>query len=134
MTIVGVVRDSKWLNLRDAAPAMYYRPYRQQAGSPAVRLAMRVSGDSDVVAKPLRTAAQALDSRLVLGPVVPFRDIINRTLVVPGVNCGRWAGAGDCGHRLVWCVGLQRRTATSGDRRANRHRRVAHGSGMDVPA
>jgi predicted permease len=82
MEIVGVVRDSKWLNLRDDSPAMYYRPYSQQAGSPAVRLAIRTSGDPDALARELRRTAQAIDQRIVLTNVVPFRDIVNRTLVV----------------------------------------------------
>jgi len=29
MAIVGVVKDSKSLNLRDDSPPVYYRPYRQ---------------------------------------------------------------------------------------------------------
>lgn len=82
MEIVGVVGDSKWLNLRDDSPAMYYRPYSQQPGSPAVRLAIRTSGDLEALARELRRTAQAIDQRIVLTNVVPFRDIVNRTLVV----------------------------------------------------
>jgi putative ABC transport system permease protein len=82
MEIVGVVKDSKWVNLRDDSPAMYYRPYRQQAGSPVVRLAIRTSGDPNAVAGGLIQAAQAIDRRIVLRNVVPFREIVNRTLVI----------------------------------------------------
>jgi len=82
MEIVGVVKDSKWVNLRDDSPAMYYRPYRQQAGSPVVRFAIRTSGAPDLVAGELLRAAQAVDRRIALRDVVPFRDIVNRTLVV----------------------------------------------------
>jgi predicted permease len=47
MEIVGVVQDSKWLNLRDDSPPMYYRPYRQMGGTPIVRLALRTSSDPE---------------------------------------------------------------------------------------
>ncbi len=82
MQIVGVVKDSKWLNLRDDAPAMYYRPYRQQAGRAAVRFAIRTSGDPDAVSPELILTAQALDRRIMVSNVVPFREIVNRTLVI----------------------------------------------------
>jgi predicted permease len=82
MEIVGVVKDSKWVNLRDDSPAMYYRPYSQQGGTPVVRLAIRSSGDFEPLAGALLQAAQAIDRRIVLKNVVPFRDIVNRTLVI----------------------------------------------------
>lgn len=80
--IVGVVEDAKWVNLRDEVPAMYYVPYRQQSGSPAVRFAIRAGGDLDVLASGLLGTARALDPQIVLRNVVPFREVVNRTLVV----------------------------------------------------
>ena len=82
MEIVGVVRDSKWLSLRDDAPPMYYRPYRQMGGTPVVRFAIRTSADVDRVARELPSLARSVDPGFVLAHVVPFRDIVNRTLVV----------------------------------------------------
>ncbi len=82
MTIVGVVRDAKWVNLRDDPPPMYYRPYRQMGGTPVVRFAIRTSGDPGIVAAEVRAAARSIDSRIVVSNTVPFRDIVNRTLVV----------------------------------------------------
>lgn len=81
MEIVGLVKDSKWLNLRDDPPEMYYRPYRQMGGTPVVRLAIRTSGDPEAVSPSLLRAARAVDSRVALSNVVPFREIVNRTLV-----------------------------------------------------
>jgi putative ABC transport system permease protein len=81
MQIVGVVRDSKWVNLRDDWPPMYYRPYSQQGGSPVVRLVVRTSGDLDALTGRLIQTAQTIDPRIVLRDVVPFREIVNRTLV-----------------------------------------------------
>jgi predicted permease len=82
MEIVGVVGDSKWISLRDEAPEMYYRPYAQMGGTPVVRFAIRTEGDPQVVARELHAAARAIDPRFVLTNVVPFREIVDRTLVV----------------------------------------------------
>jgi len=82
MEVVGVVNDSKWVNLRADAPAMYYRPYAQMGGSPVVRFAIRTSGDPGALARGLIQAAHAIDRRIVLRNVVPFREIVNRTLVI----------------------------------------------------
>ncbi len=82
MEIVGIVKDSKWVNLRDDSPAMYYRPYRQMGGTPTVRLALRTSGDPNRLAGDLVRAAQSIDRRMTLSNVVPFREIVNGTLVI----------------------------------------------------
>jgi predicted permease len=81
MEIVGVVRDSKWVNLRDDAPPMYYRPYRQMGGSPSMRLAVRTSGDPDQLARALSLLPQSIDRQVTVS-AVPFREIVNRTLVI----------------------------------------------------
>lgn len=47
-----------------------------------VRLAIRTSGDPEPLARDLLAIAQSIDSRLVLSNVVPFREIVNRTLIV----------------------------------------------------
>ena len=82
MEVVGVVRDSKWSNLREDPRAMYYRPYRQMGGTPVVRFALRTSGDPKAVAPLLIQAAQSIDRRMQIRNAVPFREIVNRTLVI----------------------------------------------------
>ena len=82
MEVVGVVRDSKWSNLREEPRAMYYRPYRQMGGTPVVRFALRTSGDPNAVAPLLIQAAQSIDRRMAIRNAVPFREIVNRTLVI----------------------------------------------------
>ena len=82
MEIVGVVQDSKWVNLRDTAPVMYYRPYAQQGGTPVVRLAIRGSADPELLAASLIALAQSIDRRASLTNVSPFRDVVNRSLLV----------------------------------------------------
>ncbi len=81
MAIVGIVKDSKWVNLRDDSPPMYYRPYRQMGGTPTVRLALRTSGDPEPVSRDLLSVAQSVDRQIALSNVVPFREVVNRTLV-----------------------------------------------------
>ena len=95
MEIVGVVKDSKWINLRDDSPAMYYRPYRQMGGTPAVRLAVRTSGDTEPVAREMFRLAQSIDKGITLSNVVPFREIVNRTLVIERLvtRVATWFGA-----------------------------------------
>jgi predicted permease len=82
MEIVGVAKDSKWVNLRADSPPMYYRPYRQMGGTPVVRLAIRMSGARPSIARDLLGIGQSIDKRMVVSNVVPFREIVNRTLIV----------------------------------------------------
>ena len=82
MEIIGVVRDTKWANLRDDSPSMYYRPYRQMGGTPAVRFAIRSSGDPRALAAQVTQAAHTIDRHMAVRNIVPFSDIIDQTLVV----------------------------------------------------
>jgi predicted lysophospholipase L1 biosynthesis ABC-type transport system permease subunit len=82
LEIVGVVSDAKWTNLRDDSPPMYYRPYRQMGGTPTVRLVVRTSGDPQPVARELPRAAASIDPQMMLSNIVPFSEIVNRSLVL----------------------------------------------------
>jgi predicted permease len=95
MAIVGVVKDSKWINLRDESPAMYYRPYRQMGGTPVVRLVIRASGNVEPVSQALLAVTQSIDKSIALANVVPFREIVNRTLVIERLvaQVSAWFGA-----------------------------------------
>jgi putative ABC transport system permease protein len=80
--IVGVVRDSKWLNLRDDSPAMYYIPYRQMGGTPIVRMAIRTSeGKTPLLPQDLVAVARSIDKEMMLNNIIPFSEMVNRTLV-----------------------------------------------------
>jgi predicted permease len=79
--IVGIVKDAKWINLRDSPPAMSYRPYAQMGGVPKVRYAIRTSVDPREIARELRDAARAIDSGMTVSNIVPFTEIVDRTLV-----------------------------------------------------
>jgi predicted permease len=82
LEVVGVVKDSKWVNLRDDSPAMYYTPYLQMGGTPVVRLVVRTSEDPASLAGDLLRTAESIDKRMVLSNLVPFREVVNRTLVI----------------------------------------------------
>ncbi|HEY3884980.1 MAG TPA: FtsX-like permease family protein, partial [Vicinamibacterales bacterium] len=79
--IVGVVKDAKWINLRDQAPPMVYRPYRQMGGVPEVRFTIRTSVDPRQLAGELRDVARAINPGIIVSNIVPFTDIVDRTLV-----------------------------------------------------
>jgi predicted permease len=105
MEVVGVVKDSKWINLRDESSAMYYRPYRQMGGTPVVRLAVRTSGDPEPVSRDLLAIAQSVDRGITLSNVVPFREIVNRTLVIERIVAQVSTGFGVLA-LLIAAVGL----------------------------
>jgi hypothetical protein len=80
LEIVGVVRDSKWIDLRSESPVMYYVPW-QRSGRLDIRMAIRATGGLDVLRVHLVDTARAVDPQIRLTNVVPFREIVNRTLV-----------------------------------------------------
>jgi len=82
MEVIGVAQDVRWVSLRSAPVPMYYRAYAQQGGTPAVRLALRVSGSVEGVIPQLLATAQAIDRDMTLSNIVPFAEIVNRVLVV----------------------------------------------------
>jgi predicted lysophospholipase L1 biosynthesis ABC-type transport system permease subunit len=79
--IVGVVQSAKWLSLRSAPVAMYYRPYAQEGGTPAVRFAIRAAGPPETLAAAVSAAASSIDRNVGVTNVVPFSEVVNRGLV-----------------------------------------------------
>ena len=82
LRIVGVAEDAKWVSLREEPRAVYYRPYAQLAGHPQVRFALRGSGDLRTLASAFTQLAHSIDRGFVLRNVVPFRQIVDRTIAV----------------------------------------------------
>jgi predicted permease len=79
--IVGLAKDAKWINLRQAAPPTYYVPYAQIPSS-YVTLAVRTNGNVQALAAALPGVARAVDSRLKASDAATFAEIEDRTLVV----------------------------------------------------
>jgi predicted permease len=80
--VVGLVADAKWLDLRRESPAMYYIPYRQNAGTPVVRFAIRAQGDLDHLGTQFAGLAGSIDPQMKPKDVVPFGEIVDRSLML----------------------------------------------------
>ena len=64
-------------------------------GTPVVRLVIRTSGDAEPVSRALLGMTQSIDRGIALANVVPFREIVNRTLVIERLvaQVSGWFGA-----------------------------------------
>jgi predicted permease len=102
--IVGVVRNTKWLDLRRDAPAMYYRS-ALQVGPGVASLAVRASGDLHAIGAAVQRIAHEIDPRLSLKDVVPFTEMRDRTLVIERMVAQVSAAFGALA-LIVACVGL----------------------------
>jgi predicted permease len=69
ITIVGVVKDAKYSNMRQAVPAVFYTPHRQSARQGALWFYLRTAIPPEQVAPAIRREVAALDSNL------PIRDL-----------------------------------------------------------
>ncbi len=82
--IVGVVRDTKLGTLREDRPSIYYRPVRQRKVSSA-RFVVRTTDGMGKLTAGLLRIAHDVDRRMTLKDVVPFTEVVDRTLVVERV-------------------------------------------------
>jgi predicted permease len=79
--IVGVVVDSKWIDLRETRRPMYYRPFRQRPIAGAT-LVVRTTGRLEPVIGAISGIVHATDRRVALRNAAAFTDIVNRTLAI----------------------------------------------------
>jgi predicted permease len=103
LTVIGVVTDSKWVNLRDDSPAMYYVPLR--SFRPVARMVVRTRGDLSVLAPAVAGVGRAMDPDVPLSNVVPFREIVNRTMVAERLVAHVSSAFAILG-LLIACIGL----------------------------
>lgn len=78
--VVGVVEDTKWHNLREQPPPIYYRPYRQVGASGAVQLSVRTTGSVDELAASLAREIRALDPHIVVKRLGAFTAVVDGVL------------------------------------------------------
>ena len=102
--IVGVVKDTKWLNLRDAASPMFYGPFAQDPTHLMV-FALRGRGNPASLAASLAQLARRVDPGFQVTDAAPFTDIEDRTLVTERLVAQVSTGFGALA-LLVACVGL----------------------------
>src|SRR5262245_9968827 len=69
LTIVGVVKDAKYSDMREAPPAVYYTAYQQDRRQSEMSFYVRTALESETLAAAIRRETSALD------PNIPIREL-----------------------------------------------------------
>jgi ABC-type antimicrobial peptide transport system permease subunit len=80
ITIVGVVKDTKYEGLRDEIPIELYRPYEQAGFSIGVNAYVRTDRDPDQEYAAVRTAIHKMDAQLPVFGMRTLNEQVDRTL------------------------------------------------------
>jgi predicted permease len=80
-TIVGVVKDAQYINLRESLRRHFYLPTRQDATLTNLTLHVKTSSDPNVVAEQLRAELKALDPHLPLYNIKTLSTEIDESLI-----------------------------------------------------
>jgi predicted permease len=75
--IVGVARDAKYSSMREAAPPVFFVPYRQRAQQSDLQFYVRTSADPRPVASAVRGAVATLDPNLPVHDLKTMRQQID---------------------------------------------------------
>jgi predicted permease len=81
ITIIGVVKDVTYVNLRENLRRHFYLPTGQEERLANLTLHVKTSGDSQPVAAALRNEVKSLDPHLPLYDVKTLSDEINQSLI-----------------------------------------------------
>ncbi len=81
MTIVGVVKDAKYISLREPMRRHFYTPILQQPNLLDLTLQVRGSGDTDLIAGAVRNQIREMDPHLPLYNVKTLAAEIDQSLV-----------------------------------------------------
>jgi predicted permease len=82
LEIVGVIADTKYRSLRDAAPPTVYLPIDQRTEpAPARTLHVRTMLPPDRIAGAIRAQIRELDKELPVGPITSFASVVDSVLV-----------------------------------------------------
>ncbi len=81
ITIIGVVKDVTYVNLRENLRRHFYLPNAQEERLANLTLHIKTSGDSQPVAAALRNEVKSLDPHLPLYDVKTLADEINQSLI-----------------------------------------------------
>ncbi len=139
--IVGVVGDTKYGSLRDAAPPTVYFPYLQyRRGYPAsMTVHVRIDGRADAVMRALQRTVVALDSTVPPVSVLTEQRMIDRALFTERALAAASVALGLLALVLA-CVGMFGTMSVLGgtthgrDRRADGARRTTRTGRADDPA
>lgn len=80
MTIVGIVANTRYADMRSETPPTFYEPYRQQIGTGRMVVSLRTQAEPGSVLAEVRTAVAALDPDLPLVGVRTMEDQIRGTM------------------------------------------------------
>jgi predicted permease len=81
VTIVGVVKDAQYINLREGLRRHFYLPTTQESTLTNLTLHVKTSSDPNVVAEQLRAQLKALDPHLPLYNIKTLSTEIDESLV-----------------------------------------------------
>jgi predicted permease len=117
LTVIGVVRDAKYRNLRDASPRMVYLPYLQNPELlDETNVAVRTSGDPEKMVDALWQAARNESPLLRLGNATTQSRLVNATIAQDRMLAHLSAVFGFAAAVLV-CAGLYGLTSYEVSRR-----------------
>jgi predicted permease len=73
--IIGIVRDSKYNDVKDDVPPMYFKPWRQQDNVGALTFYVRTGADSEQVMRAIQPALARIDPNL---PVENLKSLVQQ--------------------------------------------------------
>ena len=83
--IVGLVEDSKYAQVKQEIPPMYYMPYRQDEDLGFLNFYVRAQGDPSALLPTLRSAVQGLDPNLPVGDLRTMQTQVDEDLFLDGL-------------------------------------------------
>ena len=85
-TVVGIVPDSRYRDLREARPSIYFPLRQSHFRYPPLILAIRTRGEPAAVVPVIRNAIGASGSDLALASAAPFDEYLDKPLAQPRFN------------------------------------------------
>ncbi|HUR21431.1 MAG TPA: ABC transporter permease [Vicinamibacterales bacterium] len=80
LEIVGLVRDAKYNKVRDAVPAQFFLPYRQNATIGSLSFYVKTAGDQAALFGTIRKTVASLDSNLPVQRMRSMREQVASTV------------------------------------------------------
>lgn len=86
VTVIGVVPDTRYRDLRDARPSIYFPLQQSFFPFAPMALAIRTSGPPSAQVPEIRRAIGEADPGVALATIAPFRDFLDVPLAQPRLN------------------------------------------------
>ena len=80
--IVGLVKDAKYSEVKDAIPALFFRPYRQDAELGSINFYIRTARDAELMAASIPALVARLDPNLPLDNLRTLRQQVRENIVL----------------------------------------------------